>query len=61
MNKEDTVEVISKVAHKHYRHVGKIIKECNTRWNERMFLVEFGLNDKAKFYESSLKVKSLSR
>lgn len=29
------IEVTSKVARKHYKCIGKIIKQCKTRWNEK--------------------------
>lgn len=49
----NTVKVISKASYRHYKHIGKIIKECNSKFG-KMFLVEFRANDKARFYENSL-------
>jgi hypothetical protein len=56
MNIGDTVKVISKASYKHYKRTGKIIKECNSKW-KRMLLVEFGENDKARFYIDSLELQ----
>lgn len=59
MDVRDIVKVISKASYKHYDKVGKIVRECNSN-SERMFLVDFGNNDKARFYESSLEVHKVS-
>lgn len=48
------VKVISKASYRHYNKFGKILKQCNSKW-QPMYEVYFDdTKTKARFYESSL-------
>lgn len=51
----DTVKIISKSSRKHKNKIGVIIKENNSKYS-RMFEVDFGKNDIARFYIESLEL-----